>query len=865
MKTLSILFIIFYLIPKRLIPKEEISMFRLFKYSHICCAAILAFSFISLSFAQEDTPVIEYDPSLPEVFDDAGNEVYDGSESDVEINSSDYVVRLIYLVPNDRQAQPDIDAKLDVLIKKAQTLFANVMASHGFGEKTFRFETDANGNAVVHHVNGAHEDVYYQTKPSSKITEELRETFDFTQNVYFIAIEISSAAFDAGTVCGYGGDYGLGGQVFVPASGSCFEGAPLDGIDLVAHELGHAFGLQHDFRSFTDIMSYGWGRKTLSRCYAEWLDVHPYFNPGKTLKYNQNTRIKLLSSSFDSAPPYTLRLRFEMTDPDGLYQAQLLTHTTGTSVASGFPELVQCELISGEQSVVEFVTTELLNAVWIYAIDTQGNVVKRRFDIDYKSLAPESEIVNIPDANLAAAIRSTFDYASDRALTKFDIARLPYLHVWGGGVTDLSGLEYASSLNLLNLTGNPIRDLSPILKLPNLKLLYLSHTQLNDLSQVAALNQLTHLALSANEISDLRPLASLTQLEDLTLGENQINDLSPLASLTQLKVLSAGFNQIRDITPLKDLTRLEDLNLQGNQIRDITPLKRLVRLRRLYIDRNEQISDITALADMTEMRLLQLPNPLITDITPLSRMTQLVELSIRNNKISDITPLADMTRLRALNLPNNQVTDITPLLRMTQLVELSLGRNQISDITPLANMTQLQWLYLSLNQISDVSALSGLVNAKEIYLVENPIKNRKPLLALLRNNPDVKIYLDGANPLPVKLSSFKAMHTSAGAVLNWTTESELDNAGFNILRSSTQTGDFKQINTKLIAGAGTTGIRTEYTWTDTTAKPNTVYYYRIVDVSHAGEREHLATVRLRGLVSATGKLSTAWADVKGSR
>ena len=73
---------------------------------------------------------------------------------------------------------------------------------------------------------------------------------------------------------------------------------------------------------------------------------------------------------------------------------------------------------------------------------------------------------------------------------------------------------------------------------------------------------------------------------------------------------------------------------------------------------------------------------------------------------------------------------------------------------------------------------------------------------------------------------------------------------------------YKVINQKMILGAGTTGERTEYTWTDTTAKPNTVYYYRIEDVSHAGEREQLATVRLRGLISATGKRTTRWGDLK---
>ena len=189
--------------------------------------------------------------------------------------------------------------------------------------------------------------------------------------------------------------------------------------------------------------------------------------------------------------------------------------------------------------------------------------------------------------------------------------------------------------------------------------------------------------------------------------------------------------------------------------------------------------------------------------------------------------------------------------------------NQISDITSLAGLTNLNRLTLSNNQISDVSPLAELVNLRELYLEENPIKDRKPLLDLLEKNPDVKIYLkNNREPLPVTLSHFRAEHTDAGVVLKWTTESEVDNAGFYIYRSETKDGAFKVVNPTMIQGAGTTGERNEYTWTDTTAKPNVVYYYQIEDVSHAGDRKKLATVRLKGLVSASGKLATRWADLK---
>ena len=120
--------------------------------------------------------------------------------------------------------------------------------------------------------------------------------------------------------------------------------------------------------------------------------------------------------------------------------------------------------------------------------------------------------------------------------------------------------------------------------------------------------------------------------------------------------------------------------------------------------------------------------------------------------------------------------------------------------------------------------------------------------------------------LPVQLSQFRPNLTETGTVvIQWTTESEVDNAGFNILRSQTRRGEFKIINTQLIPGAGTTAERNTYTWTDTTAKPNLVYYYQIEDVSFGGEHQTLVTVRLRGLVSAKGKLATQWGQLKRSR
>ena len=127
-------------------------------------------------------------------------------------------------------------------------------------------------------------------------------------------------------------------------------------------------------------------------------------------------------------------------------------------------------------------------------------------------------------------------------------------------------------------------------------------------------------------------------------------------------------------------------------------------------------------------------------------------------------------------------------------------------------------------------------------------------------NPGYK----GAGALPVELSSFRAVLKETGTVLTWTTESEQDNAGFNILRSVSKSGHFLKVNPNLIQGAGTTSERNTYSWTDTTAKPNTVYFYQIEDISYSGERTRFTAIRMKGYVSAQGKLATNWANLKNS-
>ena len=127
---------------------------------------------------------------------------------------------------------------------------------------------------------------------------------------------------------------------------------------------------------------------------------------------------------------------------------------------------------------------------------------------------------------------------------------------------------------------------------------------------------------------------------------------------------------------------------------------------------------------------------------------------------------------------------------------------------------------------------------------------------------------DAGGALPVELSGFNAARdrVTGAVVITWSTQSELNNAGFFIKRSQQQKGKFVVVNPTMISGAGTTAEKQSYTFTDATADPNIVYFYQIEDVSLDGNRQTLTRAhRLKGHIGAAGKATTTWGDLKSSR
>lgn len=96
------------------------------------------------------------------------------------------------------------------------------------------------------------------------------------------------------------------------------------------------------------------------------------------------------------------------------------------------------------------------------------------------------------------------------------------------------------------------------------------------------------------------------------------------------------------------------------------------------------------------------------------------------------------------------------------------------------------------------------------------------------------------SPLPVELTSFTAVTQDQQVTLNWRTATELNNSGFEIQRSITNT-EFVIIG--FIKGIGTTTVQQDYSYYDKNLS-NGKYTYRLKQIDFNGQFEYSNTVEV---------------------
>ena len=268
-----------------------------------------------------------------------------------ETTPEEYIVRIVYFVAKDRTPRQDAEERLNKIVKRAQKFYADYMEKFGFGRKTFRYEEDENGNVLIHQVIGKKNGEVYRKWPLACLTGEGTATRLQTRNTVLLVFLDHGSGFLA-NACGLAI---TGKRSLVPAYGTCST------WQVTAHELGHNFVLQHDYRPDGGIM--GGPGDGLSQCAAEWLNLHPYFNGGKISEIENRVKINTLATV--AYPQDNIHAFFELVDPDGLYHVRFLHETH---------HMHSCKSLSGERMVVQLdLATVKDKRVKLQTVDMNGN------------------------------------------------------------------------------------------------------------------------------------------------------------------------------------------------------------------------------------------------------------------------------------------------------------------------------------------------------------------------------------------------------------------------------------------------------------------------------------------------------------
>ncbi len=311
-------------------------------------------------------------------------------------------VRLIYFLPNDRPYRADVVQRMKEMIRGVQTFYAEQMEAHGYGKATFRVETDSKGEPIVHRVDGGHPNSHYNDVDNTidAVHDEIRLAFDLSANVYLTVIDngLRWIKYNDSTAAGVAS----GTVALIPAD-YVFDDY---NWELAAHELGHTFRLEHDFRRDEYIMSYGsqgLNRSRLSGCHADFLSVQPYFNPDIPIEGGVPPTIELISPSEYFAGSERVSVQLALSDSEGLHQVLLFDEGPAFFGKRDYLRVWGCRGLAGEKdATVEFnydggrgvfLSDYNEHSITVGAVDTNGNVEYASFVLEVED---SSEQLGVP-------------------------------------------------------------------------------------------------------------------------------------------------------------------------------------------------------------------------------------------------------------------------------------------------------------------------------------------------------------------------------------------------------------------------------------------------------------------------------------
>ena len=287
-------------------------------------------------------------------------------------------------------------------------------------------------------------------------------------------------------------------------------------------------------------------------------------------------------------------------------------------------------------------------------------------------------------------------------------------------VTDITGLEYFTSLETLSLKFNSVSDIKPIEGISTLKVLILGENPISSIN-LDKLGELTDLRLYGTNISDI-DLTKTPKLESLYLQRTNVSkvDLTPLQSLDQ-----ALLNKCSSLTEIKasnlpSITRIDavECNLKSFEISDCPSL------RELHLNSNKLTS-----IKMTNLAMLMRLNVYDNQLTSIdvANLPFLMWLFVYDNQLTSIDLSANVP-LREFRASNNPLTE----------VNLSTNENLVSlELKSMSKMKTLNIKNDFYDEYSEYLIVDGNTALEKV--ITDPGKEFELVKKLFANNPKVQV------------------------------------------------------------------------------------------------------------------------------
>ena len=288
-------------------------------------------------------------------------------------------------------------------------------------------------------------------------------------------------------------------------------------------------------------------------------------------------------------------------------------------------------------------------------------------------------------------------------------------------ITDITGLEYFTSLETLNLKYNTVSDAKPIEGISTLQVLILGENPISSIN-LEKLGELTDLRLYGTNISEI-DLSKTPKLESLYLQRTKVSkvDLTPLQSLDQALINNCSNLSEIKASNLPSLTRLDAVkgNLTSFEISDCPSL------RELHLNSNKLTS--IKLNNLAMLMLLNIYDNQLTSID-VSNLPFLMRLFVYDNQLTSIDLSANVM-LREFRASNNPLTEVN-LSTNAGLVSLELENMSKMKTLNIKNGYYDEW-------DSDYLIVDGNTALEKV--ITDPGAEFELVKKLFANNPKVQV------------------------------------------------------------------------------------------------------------------------------